>query len=238
MNKGKIRMLAISLASFTVISGLAAYFTSEDNVTNAFKSATLQIKVVEPNWKPDPTIVPEQKIDKDPSIVNIDDTPAYVFMEVTVPADEVTVEKVDGENKGELNSTQNVPMFRFINSDTTDNYTSDQFSTAQKVNAGWYAMSGYPKANKDSSEETVSYTYLYAYTGTNNDDTMVALNPNETTLNPLFKQVLFCNAREDDSISASRLNIKIKAYGIQEKYLKSSNETETKAELVWQYLSK
>lgn len=238
MNKRKIRMLAISLASFTFIFGLAAYFTSEDNVTNAFKSATLQIKVVEPNWKPDPTIVPEQKIDKDPSIVNVDDTSAYVFMEVTVPADKVSVEMTDGEDKGKLNAEKTVPMFRFINNATTDNYTSDQLSTDQKVNDGWYAMSGYPKENKNSSDETVSYTYLYAYTGTNHNDTMIALKPNETTLNPLFKQVLFCNAREDDTISDSSLNIRIKAYGIQENYLRSSDETETKAETVWQYLSK
>lgn len=235
MNKRKIRILAVSLASLTFISGLAAYFTSGDNVTNAFKSITLQIKVVEPSWKANPIIVPEQKIDKDPSIMNVDDTPAYVFMEVTVPANKVTVEKTDNDNKGKLYKTITVPMFRFIDKDST--YTSDQFSTEQKINPSWYAMSDYPKANKDSSDEIVSYTYLYAYTGENTDDTMVALATDETTLHPLFNQVLFCNAREDDAISGSQQNIKIKAYGIQVNYLKSSNETETKAESVWQYLS-
>ena len=215
MEKNKYRLLAVSLALFTVISGLVAYFTSDDSVTNSFSAATLQIRVIEPNWKPNQTIVPEQKIDKDPYIVNTDETPAYVFMKVTVPAREITLEKnSDDENKGEkitsvstitdddgnsvnvTNLTHTVPMFRFIND--SESYTSDQLSSEQTYNNGWYYMN--TTENKNESDQIISYTYLYAWTGNNTDNTMEILYPEQITDTPLFNKVIFCNAREDDSL--------------------------------------
>ena len=109
-------MAAISLAVFTVIAGLTAYFTSGDLVTNSFRAATLAIRVVEPNWIPNPTVVPEQIIAKDPYIDNIDETPAYVFMEVTVPAEEIILEhNAPDAEKGKPDSIISVPLFRFVN---------------------------------------------------------------------------------------------------------------------------
>ena len=256
MNRGKLRTLAITLDVFTIISGLVAYFTSGDVVTNSFSASTLQIKIIEPSWKPNQVIVPEQKVDKDPYIVNTDEVPAYVFMQVTVPAQEIVVENADG-NKGEkiisnstitdddgntatvTHNTHTVPLFRFIKTENnTEYYTIEPLSSEQEHNTGWYYMADYTTENKNSSGEIISYTYLYAWTGDNSDDTMAIVYPSQTTDTPLFNKVIFCNAREDDSLSGSLQNIEIKAFAIQTDYLKSSEETESKAENVWQYLSK
>ena len=256
MNKTKLRILALALSLITLIAGLAAYFTSADSATNTFGSSALQIRVIEPNWKNNPTIVPEQIVDKDPYIVNTDETPAYVFMEVTVPVQEVTIEKNSGDSeKGiAITSVENttdasgstasvtdashyIPLFRFINSEGT--YSADQLGSQQLYNTGWYAMTDHTTVNKDSSGKTVSITYLYAWTDSNDPDCddMAVLYPDQKTNTPLFDKVIFCNAREDGSLPGSMQNISIKVYGIQTQFLKSSDETETKAEKVWQYLT-
>ena len=256
MDKGKLRTLAVTLAAFTIVSGLVAYFTNGDVVTNSFSASTLQIKITEPSWNPNQVIVPEQKVDKDPYIVNTDEVPAYVFMQVTVPTQEIVVENTDG-NKGKaiisnsiitdddgntatvIHNTHTIPLFRFIRTENNvESYTSDQLSSEQQYNTGWYYMDKYTTENMNSSGEIISYTYLYAWTGGNSDDTMAILYPSQTTDTPLFNKVIFCNAREDDSLSGSLQNIEIKAFAIQTDYLKSSKETESKAEDVWQYLSK
>lgn len=238
MEKKKYRLLALSLASFTIIAGITAYFTSEDVSTNSFSATTLQIKILEPNWKPNPTVVPEEKIDKDPYIVNIDETPAYVFMQVTVPAENIIIESnsPDTEKGKKIQSIQTFPLFRFINQNDTESYTADPLSSEQKYNAGWYHIN--TTENKNNSDKIISYTYLYAWTGENEDSTMAVLYPNQSTDTPLFNKVIFCNARENDALSGSLQNIKIEAFAIQTDYLKSSDETEYKAENIWNYLSK
>ncbi|MBQ8920869.1 MAG: hypothetical protein IJ060_01745 [Oscillospiraceae bacterium] len=253
MGKIRLRLLAAAIASLMIIAGLIAYFSSKDAATNRFGSAKLRIRVTEPHWNNNPTIVPEQKIDKDPYIVNTDETPAYVFMQVTVPVEAVLLEQSDGD-KGKLITSESsavdeegnpvtltqaefaVPLFRFINS--SSEYTEDQLSSSQLCNAGWYAMPDHPKENKNSDNETVSLTYLYAWVGDNAGNTMAVLNPGETTDTPLFDQVIFCNAREDDALPGSVQHIQIEVFGIQTEFLKSSEETETQAEIVWQYLTK
>ena len=237
MQRSKIRLLALSLASFTVIAGITAYFTSGDEVTNSFEAASLQIKIEEPSWKNNPVIVPEEKIDKDPYIVNTNNTSAYVFMKVTVPAQEVIIENASVDtNKGKYSNTAVIPLFRFVNS--SGEYTTDQFSYTQLTNIGWYLMPDYPQQNVDSSDEVSSYSYLYAYTGNSGTNVMAALPPSQRTATPLFNEVIFCNAREDEDLSGSKQHIQIEVFGIQTDFLKSSDETETEAEKIWQYLAK
>ena len=237
MQKQKLRLLAVSIASLTIIAGIAAYFSSSDMVTNSFEASALRIRIQEPSWHDNPTIVPDQQVDKDPYILNTDETPAYVFLLVTVPAQEVSVEDDQPDaDKGKLlgDEPQNVPLFRFINS--SGEYTADPFSTEQCYNGGWYFMEMTPVT--DDSGTVRDYTYLYAYTGDNQGNTMAVLNPGERTATPLFNKVLFCNAREDDTLPGSRQTIGIEALGIQTEHLRSSGQTETEAEIIWQYLKK
>ena len=229
MNRKKIRIFAAALASIAVIAGIAAFFTSTDTVTNAFVASKLKIKIIEPNWNPDHPIVPEEKVEKDPYIVNVDETSAYVFMEVEVPAGEYVVED-NNTDKGKSLGTKTAPLFRFI--DSTGKYNTEN-TEAQTVNSGWYLMS---TTENKSGTKVKSYTYLYAYTGDNNDDTMKVLPSGDQTAKPLFNKVIFINAREDQGLEGSTQHINIKAYAIQNNYLKSPTETDTKAENVWKHL--
>lgn len=240
MKPSKMRLLALSLGVLALIAGTAAYFTGSDAVTNTFGSATLQIRVEEPHWNNNPTIVPAQRIDKDPYIVNTDETPAYVFMQVTVPVQEITVEQSSPlQQQGAAVASRFVPLFRFIRSGAEPAYETDPLSTNQLHNAGWYAMPGYPIPNQNSRKETESLTYLYAWTNQADSgvNTMAPLLPGTRTATPLFQQVIFCNAREDDTLPGSVQNIRIEVIGIQTAYLQSSAATETQAEQVWAHLS-
>ena len=242
MNRTKLRLLALALASFTVIAGLAAYFTSSDTVTNTFSAAKLRIQVTEPHWTDNPTIVPDEVIPKDPYITNTDAVSAYVFMQVTVPVQDVIYElDTDADDKGTYSNKSYIPLFRFIPGEGTGEgqYVTEPENAGQLINPGWYAMPGYPKENKNSSGETVSYTYLYAWTNSddNTNDTMAVLHPGDRTDTPLFDDVIFCNAREDTSLPGSTQHIHIEVFGIQTDYLRSSQETETKAGQIWALLS-
>ena len=232
MNRKKIRIFAAALASIAVIAGIAAFFTSTDTVTNAFVASKLKIKIIEPNWKPDHPIVPEEKVDKDPYIVNVDETSAYVFMEVEVPAGEYVVEDNNNTDKGKSLGTKTAPLFRFI--DSNGNYNTEN-TKVQTVNSGWHLMDNYPKENTKNGK-VKSYTYLYAYTGDNEGDTMAVLPSGDQTAKPLFNEVIFINAREEQGLEGSTQHINIKAYAIQNNYLKSPTETDTKAENVWKHL--
>ena len=234
MEKTKLRLLAASLAALAAIAGLAAYFTNSDTVTNVFPSSALRIQVIEPHWIDSQTIVPNQQVDKDPYIVNTDETPAYVFMKVTVPTRKVTVEKREEDaQKGTHFVTENVPLFHFLTQNSS--YTEAELLTSlQHHNNGWYLMPGYPN---ELTEKTDTLTYLYAWTGGNQDSTMAVLAPDQRTDFPLFDQVLFCNAREDEQLPGSIQKIRIEVYGIQTEYLKSPTETETTAEEVWKLLT-
>ena len=235
MNRKKLRILAASLAAVAVIAGVSAYFLSEDTVTNAFVASTLKIQIVEENWVPDPVIVPEQKIDKDPKIKNVDTTPAYVFMEVTVPVQELVIEDNSGDSKGVSLGTKTVPLFRFVNS--SGNYTAEPDSSTQAVNPGWHLMEGYPKTVSDSSGAAATYSYLYAYTGDNAESKMAVLDPDELTSTSLFDKVIFTNAREGQGLEGSTQHIGIKAYAIQNDYLESPSATKDDPEEVWKVLT-
>ncbi len=146
----------------------------------------------------------------------------------------------DGENnpvmKTVTHMTHSVPLFRFV--DSAGAYAADPLETAQNCNSGWYLMQNYPAEETDSTGRVTGYTYLYAYTGSNSGSEMEVLEKNQQTTTPLFNKVLFCNAREDDTLPGSRQNIRIEVFGIQSDHLKASDVTETDAEAVWQYLAK
>ncbi len=236
MNKKKLRVFAASLGAVAVIAGISAYFTSEDTVTNAFVASTLKIQIVEEKWIPDKIIVPEKIVDKDPKIKNIDETSAYVFMEVTVPAGDYEVENNNAPNKGNSLGVKTIPLFKFVNK--SGEYNTDVGSSAQTVNSGWYLMEGYPKENKNSSGKVSSYSYLYAYTGSNEESKMAVLDPNELTNTALFDKVIFANVREGQKLEGSTQSINIKAYAVQTAYLESPTLTKDQAEDVWEFISK
>ena len=118
------------------IAGTAAYFTSTETVENKFTVGKVEIDVTEPSWDEEEAkdFVPNQEIDKDPTITNIGVNDAYVYFEVVVPtADGIVVADEDGNR---LEEADDVELWTFT------------------VNEGWTQLS--KTVNDDN---TVTYVY-------------------------------------------------------------------------------
>ena len=91
--KKKVLGISLVVALLAImVGGTLAYFTSEDEVTNAFTIGSVKIEVVEKFHEPE-TMVPvvnanesdPNYINKDASVKNIGDNDAYVQMFVAIP---------------------------------------------------------------------------------------------------------------------------------------------------------
>ncbi len=99
MNKKKVMIAAIVLGLVLSIGGILAFFTDQETATNVFTIGNVDITLTEPNWVttdsdsdnvPDAAQgrMPGQTVAKDPTITNVGDNNAYVFMEVESPCTE------------------------------------------------------------------------------------------------------------------------------------------------------
>lgn len=93
MKKKNLIIASSTLAALAIAGGALAFFTDVETATNTFTVGDVEIKLTEPNWKPDenPPMTPGQEVDKDPTVTNDGTIPAYVFMEVKVPYANVSV---------------------------------------------------------------------------------------------------------------------------------------------------
>ncbi len=212
-----------------------AFLTSFDEVTNVFEGGHVDIVLTEEHWKPEEAknIVPGKVLDKDPRIMNDDVTDTYVFLEVTVPYDDLEIESEADADKGARLSadTTAVPLYKFI--DENGNY-DQTYTSAQKINtAGWMLMSGYPV--QDTEKKT--YRYLYAHVRIDEPEKMSPLMPGVTTRKPLFNQIKLVNFNEKEFDRSRNYSVKVKAYGIQANYLKENNQTTDDPAEVWSILN-
>lgn len=99
--KWKALLLVAGLLGITAAGGTMAYFTDYEETVNQFTVGKIQIELTEPHWKPEEntTIVPGQKISKDPQITNKGINDAFVYMEVSVPIRNVLTAQPDGTKK-------------------------------------------------------------------------------------------------------------------------------------------
>jgi len=248
-----------------VILVTLAFFTSFDEVTNAFTGARIDIILTEPKWKPNDAlnIVPDTTLDKDPYVTNNENIPTYVFLKVTVPAVKYKYDQSSGDDKGRMvyngASTDKgfVPIYKFITVDdngTPDNTSddiikmNDEFNPTQVINSTWQLV-------KFTSSETANprfidtagneaYEYVYYYYGSSAATTITALDPHTQTTKPLFDKVHLLNFRNDEATtnpySINRdYSITVEAYGIQANYLSDGNGTLTTndPEKIWKILN-
>jgi len=179
-----------------------AMFVSFDEVTNRFEAGKVDIVLTEPHWKPKngEETVPNAFIDKDPTIINKEDTVnTYVFLEVTIPYDDdkaLIIDKPyqDYENDaGKVayrNTTgEKVPYYKFIpTGETVDTESYAALTTDTGKISHYYSL--------DTS--TASY-YLYNSTQNVNsnwylldlgtDSNNVPKNPSINTTNKTFTYV-------------------------------------------------
>lgn len=214
MNKKKVLIAAFVLALVLSIGGVLAYFSDTETKTNTFTVGSVRIELNETAW--DATgqtaagsVLPNQIIDKDPTIKNTGKNAAYVFIKVSIPKTTVIVEEDNGT--GSTSSTQE--LFTLINS-----------SNQPGINSGWQLVS-----SDTTGANANEYIYSYSSGGT-----MTSLAKDAST-NPLFNKIQFANAQEGWGIEGQNYNVVVTGYAIQTENLTAGNVTGNTA--VWNVLN-
>lgn len=207
--KSKAIIIAICGLIIIGISGVFAYLTDTDTADNIFTVGKVKIDLQEPAWEnaednndngiPDnaENITPNATIAKDPQVKNIGENNAYIYLKVTVPAEELIVADENGIllNNGLAQETQ------------IYTYTK---------NENWTELEKTENVNEETGK-IESYTYVYYYN--------TELAP-EATTDPLFNNVKFANVIEGQ-VDLSENQINIQAYAIQSENLPEGTTIES-----------
>ena len=215
MNKKKVLIAAFVLALVLSIGGVLAYFSDTETKTNTFTVGSVRIELNETAWDATghtdaESVLPNQMIDKDPTISNTGNNAAYVFIKVSIPKATVTIEADNGTGSTSVSQE----LFTLINS-----------SNQPGVNSGWELVS-----SDTTGANTNEYIYSYSSGGT-----MTSLAKNTTTTNPLFNKIQFANVQEGWGIEGQNYNVVVTGYAIQTENLTSGNVTGNTA--VWNVLN-
>lgn len=249
MSKSKMNFLfAASLLALFVFASIMAYFSSSDTVTNSFKAKGFDILLTETKWNPKKgeDIVPNEELDKNPEVTNLEETKAYVFLRVTVPSvsgvtveyrsDQPDVNAKHGEDMPRVSGA--MPMFKFVvTTETTDsdgntvstNALSDTLTFEQLVHDDcWYLVEYEEKAHE--------IEYIYAYARPDEDGVMqlTALSQDEKTDKPLFDRIRLINY-DEGTYPGEGVSVNVTALGIQTDYL-VNGESSSNPEAVWNVL--
>jgi predicted ribosomally synthesized peptide with SipW-like signal peptide len=214
MNKKKVLIAAFVLALVLSIGGVLAYFSDSETKTNTFTVGKVRIELNETAWDTTgktaaESVLPNQMIDKNPTIKNTGNNAAYVFIKVSIPKANVTIEAQDGS--GSTTSPQQ--LFTLINS-----------SNAAGINSGWELVS-----SVTTGTDVNEYIYSYSSGGT-----MTSLATGTTTPS-LFDKIQFVNAQEGWGIEGQNYNVVVTGYAIQTENLTADNVTGNTA--VWNVLN-
>ena len=99
MKKNTVKaVLLAGVLGLAAAGGVSAYLTDYDGAANEFTVGSVNIELQEPRWEPDKytKIEPYTDIVKDPQIRNTGLNDAFVYLEISVPAAEVTAAAQDG----------------------------------------------------------------------------------------------------------------------------------------------
>ena len=238
-NNGKNLLIVMAMLVILVIGSVGAYFTATDEISNDFTVGKIDIEITEPTWDeltdedengiPDVAecVLPNSLIAKDPTVKNTsDNNDAFVFVKVTVPKANVLTSNVANGNKEKKASLTQL----FQLNDTT---TTSSLAGSGKAWAGtdtynsnsWYLLKS-DLENDDYNE------YIFAYGGSS---VCTALAAGESTAEPVFSSVTFCNAVEGQNLELTTKSIELEAYAIQTTDLTSSDKKEPLA--VWEILN-
>ena len=237
--------LAASLIAAIGIGGTAAYLTDNETATNSFTVGSIETELTEPQWdawndahdgldnngNPNPAedtsvlkVVPDQEIPKDPTVTNIGDNDAFVFMTVKVPVAYNTVTASEDGRQINAGATQ---LFGYT--------AGNDWKLVQVSNAAGPIATSSTNVKNATGEYAIEYqaptaqamgsiTYLYAYTGggTNMKRLYCEANANNSDkpkTATLFPAVQLVNAIEDQGLEESVPQIVINSYAIQADFI-------------------
>jgi len=212
--KSKILLFCISFLVLIGVCSIFAVMVDSDEAVNDFTIGNVNISLIEndTNYTEDEiwsigsdrkytsnlsgNIISNGEVSKAPKVENIGNNPAYIYLKVTVPVEDVTLQDDSGNelNNGAKVATQ---LFTF------------QYNGSSGINSSCWTL---------LPNTSVTYggkaTYIYYYT--NSNATIAnSLLPGETT-GVLFDSVKFANLADLNEIYGSE-DIDIKAYAVQAK---------------------
>lgn len=247
--KKNVGIAAGALAGVMCVGGILAYFTTGDIAVNEFSVGDISLDLIEPSWQGNQkNIQANEETAKDPLILNDGNNSEYVFMAVTFPVETVETQNITTGEKIDAAVTQMFSVATDSVSGISKNWhlvtsgkigTKDIAEITDVLNAtGTYGV-------YDSSAETI--TYLYAYTGNSDKNTMKELIAGEKT-ESLFDSVKFANVLNNhnktyhNNDNTYEHKIEIKAFGIQTGSLSdttndATNKTITTDTAVWEILN-
>ncbi|RZT01181.1 SipW-dependent-type signal peptide-containing protein [Cuneatibacter caecimuris] len=139
-------VICVCVTGFGSVYLTNAYLTDKHSVSNTFTIGDLLIDLKEPAWEglPDKDgdgvpdiadgILPNTTVPKDPTVIHISGVSAYIYLEVTVPREDLQLV----ENQSMVTSPQLMDVYQYV------------------INDGWTEISR-QVSDKESK-------YLYAYT--------------------------------------------------------------------------
>jgi len=212
----------LSLIVIFLIGSTIAYFTTTDTVTNRLKSSNFDIILTESNWNPvsGQNLMPNETIDKNPVVTNLENTDAFIFITVKMAYETELIEDDNGNYIG--TSGVPIPLYKFV----VEGETQDKdYTPTQMVHDGWRLV-GEPET------ENNIITYVYAYA--ESDTKMTPLRKGESTP-PLFDKIKLWNFNE--KAYEHMENVIVEAIGIQAELTVNEQKAETPSQ-VWTIINK
>ena len=220
-NTKKLTLLTLALVCVLGVSGILAYFTDGDTVTNEFTVGSISLDLTETKWVDGSgdDITPLKTVLKNPAIYNDGINEEYVFLEISVPYDTFRIAKADGT----LESQTAVSQDLFVLNGLQSNLDS-------KV----WTQVGQSEITTDANGNKFQ-KYVYAYT--NKKSVMSAVAPGTATAE-LFTSITMKNVVEDQILDGRKADIVINDYGIQTNNLggvigDTTNKSTNVPEEVW-----
>jgi len=226
MKKSRFKSFAsiLSLIVIFLIGSTIAYFTSTDSVTNTLQSSNFDIILTESKWNPanGQNLIPNQTIDKNPVVTNLENTDAFVFITVKMAYDTELMEDNNGKYLGESGTP--IPLYKFV---INENSYDEKYTTEQEVHTGWELVKDYPVTDENS--HIITYVYAYAENGK-----MTPLRKGESAP-PLFDKIKLWNFNE--KAYAHMQDVIVEATGVQAGLFINEEKMESSSE-IWEFLHK
>ena len=214
----------LSLIVIFLIGSTIAYFTSTDAVTNRLQSSNFDIILTESKWNPanGQNLMPNEEIEKNPAVTNLENTDAFVFLTVKMAYETELMEDKDGKYLGE--SKTPIPLYKFVITENGTDFHDKSYTTAQKIHTDWVQV-----GNPVTENNIVTYVYAYA-----ENDKMTPLRKGESTP-PLFDKIKLWNFNEKAYDHME--DVIVEAIGVRSSLFINEQKTENPSE-IWAFLAK
>ncbi|MDO5551456.1 MAG: SipW-dependent-type signal peptide-containing protein [Lachnospiraceae bacterium] len=228
-NKKLVAMAACGMIAVVSAGASAAYLTDGETTTNTFTVGKVTIDLSEPNYTPEDDVprVPNQEIQKDPTVANTGNNDEIVFVSFDIPMAEVRLAGHDGTVQ-EQPSNQELFDFRA---------GSGKYSS---VNDGWVQIGNAVEVDEDNDGASDYMTYVYGYNkivkaaveakaavgNPGEDGYVAAVEAADATVVPsVFDYIRLANIVEGQ-LEGEKLKVPVRAYAIQSDFLQNSDNSE------------